>query len=232
MKIVNIAVSELVFDPNIYPRASGPSTSNIAQLAEALRAGETLPPIVATKKTRRLVDGVNRWRAWRRVHGPDSKIPCEIVEEEDDRELFVLAVKQNTAHGLGLSQYDRTASLVRMEQLGVTREVALTALRITAEFGERIEAKKTAYRKGDAGQPEKVALKGAMHGFRGETLSKRQERANLSAGGMKPEYYCNQMISLVEAGIIAKASASLLQRLRLLKELLNATLPANKKKSA
>lgn len=225
---MKIPAATLILDPNIYPRVSGPVGSNIAQLAEALRAGETLPPVTATKETKRLVDGVNRWKAHIRVFGDDCEIPCELVDEAPDCELFVMAVRLNTAHGLGLSPFDRTSAMVRMEQLGVTRETAIAALRVTAETAERIQATKTAYRVGDSGEREKIALKGVMHGFAGETLTRKQEQANRTGSGMKAEYYVNQTISLVDAGIIRKGSKTLLARLFVLRDLLNERLPTTK----
>jgi hypothetical protein len=226
----NFPVAELVFDRNIYPRAE-PSSGHIALLADALRAGESFPPILVEKITKRIIDGVHRWKAWQRVNGDDSEILCEFIEEPDEAKLFVLCVEHNTAHGLLLTPFERTTCMLKLEKLGVTRETALSALRMSAGMAVRIEEKKTAFRIGESGERERVALKGMMHTFHGETLTKKQQETNRTSGGMRAEYYVNQIIGLLESGVCAKASEAFLEQLRVLHKLLEEKLP-RKKKSA
>src|SRR5208283_55156 len=54
-----IALSELILDPEIYPRAEV-SSMNVSSIKNALRAGITLPPIIIDKKSRRIIDGAHR----------------------------------------------------------------------------------------------------------------------------------------------------------------------------
>lgn len=57
-----IALSQIVFDDSIYPRAEW-SARTVARYAEALAAGEVFPPIVLEAGTNRLLDGMHRARA-------------------------------------------------------------------------------------------------------------------------------------------------------------------------
>src|SRR5687768_7668006 len=57
-----IALSQIVFDDTIYPRAEW-SARTVARYAEALAAGEVFPSIVLERGTNRLLDGMHRARA-------------------------------------------------------------------------------------------------------------------------------------------------------------------------
>jgi hypothetical protein len=226
---MQVAVADLVFDRSLYPRTK-PSAANVATIADAMRAGVKFKPIVAEKKTKRIVDGIHRWTAWRQVYGKNSKIECDFVTETDEGKLLAMSVDLNAEHGLQLAAFERTDCLIRMERLGVTRETALQVLRMTEKKAERIESTRTAYRVGDSGKKEKVALKNTMRSFQGQTLTDEQEKANEHSSGMKVQFYVNQLIYLVDAGICARASKSELTSLIRLRDLLNEKLATKEKK--
>src|SRR5688572_13414948 len=58
-----IKASELVEDFDLYPRGDVDGT-HVLSLVQALEAGVELPPIIACKKTKRIVDGFHRRRAF------------------------------------------------------------------------------------------------------------------------------------------------------------------------
>jgi len=199
--VKKLRASELVFDTEVYPRTMV-NQSHVAQMAEAMRAGEQFPPLVVDKKTKRIVDGVNRWTAYQQVFGEDIEIECELVSPNTDGELFLLAVQLNTAHGLQLTPFERTKSLLRLEELGISRESAFHALRMTVEAGERMAQARTAYRALPGGHQQAVALKGSMTQFAGTVLTEKQERANKIVGGLRVHYYINQLVAFLEAGVL------------------------------
>jgi ParB-like nuclease domain len=226
---MQIAVAELVFDPSLYPRTK-PSAHNIAAIADAMRAGVKFKPIVVEKKTKRIVDGIHRWTASKQIHGKDSTIDCELISESDEGKLLAMSVDLNAEHGLQLAAFERTDCLIRMERLGVTRETALQVLRMTEKKAERIESTRTAYRIGDTGEREKIALKNTMRPFHGETLTPKQELANEHSSGMKLQFYVTQLIYLLDAGVAARATQSELTFLFRLRDLLADKLPKTRKK--
>lgn len=57
-----LAVSEVVYDQSIYPRAEW-SQATVNRYAEAIEAGDEFPPIVLEKGTNRLLDGMHRLQA-------------------------------------------------------------------------------------------------------------------------------------------------------------------------
>jgi ParB/Sulfiredoxin domain len=230
MSVQEVEVGKLVFESKLYPRMF-PSEAHIRHLAESLRAGETFPPVTADDQRFILIDGVHRVNAWKKVYGEDAKIPCDLITAHD-AEIFRLAVEYNSAHGLGLTPFEETKCLLRFTELGITRDVALRALRITAEKAERMVQTKTAFRALPSGGKERIPLKGTMHNFRGETLNKKQEAVNRTAGGLRPHYYLDQLIGLVEAGLCERATEGTLRKLYELRDLLVEELPKGKKKVA
>jgi hypothetical protein len=162
--------------------------------------------------------------------------------------IWALEVRRDPPPQISLSSpnYERTKCLLRFDELGVSRDVALRALRMTAESAERMEHAKTAYRDvpRDASEPssttgpaererERIPLKGAMSDFRGETLTVQQQSVNKMAGGMRPAYYIELLIGLLKAGLCKRANEKVVAQLQELRALLNVKLPqANKKRSA
>lgn len=228
--IEKMKVTDLVWDTTLYPRQDV-SDVQIARMVDALRCGEKFPPIIVDTKSQRIIDGTHRWKATIKFMGEEALIECDLRDFENDAAMFLAAVHSNTGHGLGLNSFERTKCLLRMKELGIERDVALTALRMTADRGERMEQTRTAYRV-VAGKKEPIAIKGAMHDFKGQEFTKKQEQVNRYSGGMRPGYYIQQIIGLVESGLIIKADDKTIELLATLRDLLVKKLPHKNKKAS
>ncbi|MGF1425343.1 ParB N-terminal domain-containing protein [Kitasatospora sp. LaBMicrA B282] len=106
-RIVSVAVAELL--PADSPRLAGENIEHITMLAES---EAELPPIVVHRPTMRVIDGMHRLRA-ARLRGA-QQIDARFVDDTDGKDLFVLAVKANIAHGLPLTLADRQAAAARI----------------------------------------------------------------------------------------------------------------------
>lgn len=108
-----IKLGDVVFQERIYPRGK-PSTQTIEDYADALLAGETMPPIILERGTNRLLDGYHRWKAHERLtanpqlftNGKRAEDFAEIeVEFHDIPEGIpakLYAAKLSARHGLRL----------------------------------------------------------------------------------------------------------------------------------
>ncbi|NUK51367.1 ParB N-terminal domain-containing protein [Streptomyces lunaelactis] len=94
--------------PSDSPRVHGESDEHVQVLAEL---DSPLPPILVHRETMRVIDGMHRLRA-ARLRG-DKNIDVEFFDGAAE-DAFALAVKLNVAHGLPLSQADRTAAATRI----------------------------------------------------------------------------------------------------------------------
>ncbi|MFC9326854.1 streptomycin biosynthesis protein [Kitasatospora sp. NPDC057015] len=90
------------------PRSEGEDVSYAQLLAHS---GATLPPIIVHRPTMRVVDGMHRLRA--AVARGEEVIRARYFEGAA-RDAFLIAVRENTAHGLPLSLSDRRAAAVRI----------------------------------------------------------------------------------------------------------------------
>jgi hypothetical protein len=209
MATTMLMASELVWDKKLYPR-QGVGLVHVNELADALRVGDKLPPLAIDSKTKKIVDGVHRWFAYRKVHGNDYLIPVEIMEFENDADLFLYAVSSNSAHGAGLTSFDKTNCLLIAEKFTITRERMMTALRIPPQKCTRMLAR-TAFKQTIGGRkyPEMIPLKGSLMHLRGEVLSIEAQEVNKYSGGMSPLYYVKQMCGMIETGVIGKSSPML-----------------------
>jgi ParB-like chromosome segregation protein Spo0J len=102
------AVPVLALRPADSPRLNGEDKTHIARLAET----ETrLPPILADRRTMRVIDGMHRLMA-ASLQGRQTIDVMFIDGCEAD--IFLRAVQENVAHGLPLSQADRRAAAERI----------------------------------------------------------------------------------------------------------------------
>lgn len=90
------------------PRLDGQNIEHVQALAES---EVTLPPIIVSRVTMRVIDGMHRLRA--AVLRGQDEIEVRLFDG-DESDAFVLAVEANITHGLPLSLSDRTAAAARI----------------------------------------------------------------------------------------------------------------------
>ncbi|MEV6980306.1 ParB N-terminal domain-containing protein [Sphaerisporangium sp. NPDC051017] len=90
------------------PRLAGESAEHARMLAQS---GEVLPPIIVHRETMRVIDGMHRLKA--AELRDQREIDVRFFDGDED-EVFVLAVRANTKHGLPLTHADRTAAAERI----------------------------------------------------------------------------------------------------------------------
>lgn len=106
-KVVDLLISD-VLPSDASPRRAGVNATHVRMLTESTTV---LPPIVVRRATMQVVDGWHRLQA-ARLRGETTI--AAVFFEGDQAAAFVLAVKQNAAHGLPLSLADRKAAALRI----------------------------------------------------------------------------------------------------------------------
>lgn len=129
---MKLALTELIQDFSVYPRL-GCSLEHIQTLVAALEAGATLPPIIICSKTKKIVDGFHRARAYVEVHGYGIGVEVEPRDYVDDKALFLDAVKLNASHGQILSSGDRRLSIERALALKIDPVLIAGALNMKVD---------------------------------------------------------------------------------------------------
>lgn len=106
-QIMSVPISDLLAADS--PRLMGENADHVRVLADS---EAELPPIVVHRPTMRVVDGMHRIRA-ALLRGAE-RIDVVFVDDMDGKDLFVLAVKSNIAHGLALTLADRQEAAKRI----------------------------------------------------------------------------------------------------------------------
>ena len=197
-------VGELVIDFGVLPR-SAINFAHLGGIKNALLSGVAFPPIVAERSTRRVVDGLHRYKAYTQLWGEGHEVEVEFRDYADDNELFLEAAAANSAHGLPYSTYDRTRILCEAEKRGISREVISSAIKVPVEKADKKLADGSAFKKTPLGD-ERVPLRTGMKRLAGRKLTKAQLEANHKAGAMKAEYHCDALITLLRAGLLSWCS--------------------------
>ena len=199
-----VRLGELVIDDGILPRAAL-NFAHVDTLKNAVLAGESLPPIIAERSTRRVVDGLHRYKMYVQLYGEGHEVEVDFRDFADDNELWLAAVAANATHGLAYTTYDRRRILVEAEKRGISRDVISTAIRMPVEKADKKIADGSAFVKTTAGNRERVALRTALKPLAGNLLTKKQEEANKQSS-MKAEYHAEALVKLLRAGLLSWCS--------------------------
>lgn len=190
-KILN--AGELVEDFAIYPR-NDIDDHYVGQLAEAIRAGATLPPIVADRESHRIIDGFNRRRAVLRACGAQAEIAVLLRTYPDQAAMVTEAIRLNATHGRRLAPFDQIRCISLGERFGISHQELADLLNITQVRLERL---------GERRSFDGAPLKVTMAHFAGETLTPEQQAFNRKVAGGKPGvWYLRQVIGLLEASAL------------------------------
>ena len=207
-------VSGLIEERKLFPRASK-SSNLVRQFAEALRAGVVLPPIVAERETSRIVDGFHRVAAHRKVYGPEALV--DVVERDyaDEGEMFLDAMRLNSAHGSRLAPYDQLRCIGIAQGLSIDPARVAGALSVTPSYLGELSSRRLGT---ELATRSPVPLKRTIEHMRGRPLTTAQMEANQKLGGQSQGFYLNQINLLVENGLLDLEDSRVRDGLRRLKE--------------
>lgn len=203
-----IKASQLVYDFTIYPR-SMVVEYHVNELAEALRAGQSLPPIVVEAGTFRVVDGFHRGKAYQRVYGADADVPVEIQAFDSPQDLFLECVRLNAVHGRRLTAYDHAHCIRIAEEFKITPEALAASLAVTIDSLEKVRNTKVAI--APSGEP--LPIRRSVVHLAGKKLTKTQHVGAQAMGGMPLLYYTNQLITAFEHNLLPDEHPVLFERL-------------------
>lgn len=215
-----VPVTEVILDFDLYPRASV-DPHHLNAIYQAIQFGAELPPIVICKKSRKVADGFHRVQAYLRA----KRKTIEVIEKtyRNAGELFLDAMRYNATHGRILTSYDRTHCALRAEQLGLEMEQVASALSMTQEAMGLLRTDRVGRLRATdpANGHREVAIKRTIRHMAGKSLTKAQFEANEVLGGMEATFYVNQLITLISNGLLDTENEVLMEKLGLLKTLLN-----------
>ena len=210
-------ISKLVEDLTLWPRGTI-DKEHVKMLTDALRRDDvTFPPITVSKKGLVIVDGVHRVRAYKM--SDIYQVKCEVKSYSSDEELYLDAVRMNSAHGRKLMPYDQVRIVKRADELGIPVSEIASALNITLEKVETI--KMTKYAEHNA---EIIPLRGTVAHLVGKDLTDTQLAGVEKTGGWRQGWYIDQVINLLKHDLVNWENDNTVRKLEELYELLRNTL--------
>lgn len=223
MTKATVKLSELIEDFDIYPRHSVDS-AYVSELARAIQADVALPLARVDKKTKRIVDGFHRVRAWRKILGRGGEIEVDLRTYAGEQDLLKEAIELNAAHGRKLDQQDRSRSALLLERHGVTvKEIAVVLRTTERRVQELINVRVVLVKPPPAPEPgarqsapEKRPAKPVAYPQPGEApreLSPEQYRVMESSGGHRTAQTVTQLTRELESGLVDLSVAGLRQKL-------------------
>src|SRR5215472_9302764 len=62
-EVHSVTLDDIAFDTTVYPREQW-RTATVDRYVDCLKRGDQFPPLILEEGTRRLLDGVHRWKAY------------------------------------------------------------------------------------------------------------------------------------------------------------------------
>ena len=212
---VLIGVTEVVLDFDVYPRTEVDS-QHVRYIKDVIESGHELPPIVIDAKTKRVVDGFHRVKAYQKLLGKETKIQAIEKKYKDDGELFADAIRYNAQHGSNLTTYDRVHCLMKAIELGVSDASLADCLRVDITKIGSLKIDRTAKTNGLV-----IPIKRTIAHMAGQKLTQNQVSANRKLSGMQQTFYIYQIITLIDNDLVDTENENVIKGLKRLQKLLD-----------
>lgn len=222
-----VKVALLVRDTSVYPRIHI-NDFNIASISRALRAGFSIPSVIADEKTYVLVDGWHRCESAVQVYGPDAEIEVEFRQYKNRAAILADAILLQN-HGERLQPIDMARCLILAEQVGMQQERLAECLHVGEDWLAALRRRKVA-----DGPDGPIPIKGTLANFAirqndrkadGEenppALNRKQVEANKRANGLPWWFILDQAINVLSGGLVPLDNEKAIFRLKRLSSLLS-----------
>lgn len=195
MQKKKVKLMDIVIDPGIKVREINSFVQ--ARYSEAYKAGAKFPPLIIDSKNR-LVSGHHRYAMYKVNCDLETLIECEVTPIKEDRELIILALRENATHGEPLrviEKQEATLRLVKNFKMSPEKVAEILNVRIG-----KIEEWAGMYVHviGPKGKPEPKPVKIPFEYMIGQTVKEEDYNQHRSHDyGVKLQSLCNQIISII-----------------------------------
>ena len=229
---MKLKISELVFDPEIYPRGRVDSY-HVERLREAFRAGAEFGPLSIDSDGKRIIDGAHRREVYRLERGDDFVVECMAKKYANEGDMFLDAMRSNARHGLPLSEVDRARCALKCRRFGLGAIAIAQALGMTVTKLRAVSEGLTAVvapeetsavsnmAKRIVKKPVEVVLKRSVQHLAGCTISPAQHETIKRLSDRRQADTVEEMIRLAVGGLLDRSDEALMGRVRHLSELLS-----------
>jgi hypothetical protein len=220
--VVSMPIADVIEDMDLYPRHAV-DDGNVRSLVLALQSGCQLPPPVIDSKSKRIVDGWHRVRAYKRVLGASAVVDIEVKTYRNDAEMICDAVQRNAAHGRRFDAIDRTRAVLMLEKHGLSTHRIAVALNMPEDNVTKIRIKVATAPAGSKGLvpgTTSITLKRPVRHLQGTRLSKSQADMHSSLPGTSFLLIARQLCGALREGMVDLEDEKLMTQLAELRDLL------------
>jgi hypothetical protein len=229
MATTKVRLTDLVEDYDLYPRHAVDG-SYVAELARAITAGDKLPSPIVERKSKRIVDGFHRVRAYRKVLGRGGEITVEMRTYPSETELLKEAIALNATHGRKFDAQDKTRSALMLERAGVPVTEIKVVLHTTEERVRELLARVVIVKpEKENAAPEKWPAKPVIYPGKGQPpreITEQQHSVMESSSGHRTAQTVTQLTREIESGLIDFTAPGVAEKLWKLHDSIEATVPA------
>lgn len=192
-----IPIARLSLNEAFYPRHSI-NSANMAQITEAILAGEVMPPVLVNRQTHEVVDGFHRVTAFEKLYGAEYEIDCDLKTYRTKAAMLADAISLNVGRGQDLTRWDHLRCQELAQEVGMPIDTLAKLLKWRperfADYGER--------RTGTTLDGRKVALKRSLRHRLNKPLNPAQEEANKHISGQPALFHINEIITLLQTDLM------------------------------
>lgn len=126
---MKVKLDDLVVDANIYPR-NGINWHKVGEYVEAIQSEEEFPPLVVEKNSKKILDGIHRYHAYKKTGIEETEVEFREVEE---KRFMLTAGMLNSRHGIPLSYSEKQYVAVETAKLddSVTQQELANSLGVS-----------------------------------------------------------------------------------------------------
>lgn len=220
MKRQLLKISQIKINKENYIR-NGVNYVTTMRYANALSTGAVFPPIAVNLKKWRysLIDGLHRIEAYKARK--EKYIEADIFDNLTEKEMYIEAIKRNSAHGLQFSAQETARIILKLKKYGIKRAEISKLVRIPVKNLERFVEKRL------------VRVIGSRGGYKGTDVVKT-ELKHLAGGsyeeldqdklmGLSQVNLIDELIDLLKRELIDFENKAVVGKLKRLYKLLSAT---------
>ncbi len=218
MKQQLLKISQIKRRDEFYPR-NGLNYVTTIRYSSALKTGAVFPPITVAKvkRTYILIDGAHRIES-NKING-ETYITANILENLNEKEMFIESVRLNTSHGLQYSAQETAKIVLKLRSLKVTKEEISELVRIPLDRIEPFMAKRMIRIVGSRGADKGVEiLKKELQHLAGTDSVEIDQNEFM---GISQARMIEDLINLIQSDLIDWDNKLVARKMRKLTKLLN-----------
>ena len=214
MNTMRVKLSDIAFSKVIWPRAH--YYYQVAyRYAASMRAGVKFPPIVVGRiKTAEdpeklyLVDGLHRMKAYEMLGMDELDAEVHIYDSFED--AFYDAIRRNIAHGQPLTAYEYGDIIRRLLEQGKDWVFIATLLQMTIDDVKKFAEKKLV----EVEEGEIEVVKKPVETVKERIVTKEMVKAQEGLTGVPQMKLVNDLITIIDIGLLDVDNKRLMERLR------------------